>query len=110
MAQSSSKSSKGRTARSSSGGGTGSRAGSAQSSQGGARNQGAEPFWHKALLCVPRAFGSAVRKVSVGEYDPAYRRDGLCFVMIILAVFFCGSEWFRVDGALGRGLHSFASA
>ncbi len=30
--------------------------------------------------------------------------------MIILAVFFCGSEWFRVDGALGRGLHSFASA
>ena len=111
MAQSSSKSSKGRTARSSSGGGTGSRAsGSAQSSRGGARNQGAEPFWHKALLCVPRAFGSAVRKVSVGEYDPAYRRDGLCFVMIILAVFFCGSEWFRVDGALGRGLHSFASA
>ncbi|RYN12728.1 FtsK/SpoIIIE family protein [Bifidobacterium animalis subsp. animalis] len=59
---------------------------------------------------MPRAFGSAVRKVSVGEYDPAYRRDGLCFVMIILAVFFCGSEWFRVDGALGRGLHSFASA
>ncbi|MEE1296713.1 MAG: DNA translocase FtsK 4TM domain-containing protein [Bifidobacterium sp.] len=68
-----------------------------------------EPWWKRALLAVPRAMGSAVRKVSVGEYDPAYRRDGLCFVMIVLAVFFIGSEWFRVDGPLGRGLHAVAA-
>lgn len=68
-----------------------------------------EPSWKRALLAVPRAFGAAVRKVSVGDYDPAYRRDGLCFVLIVLAVFFVGSEWFRVDGPLGRGLHAFAS-
>ncbi|MEE0654656.1 MAG: DNA translocase FtsK [Bifidobacterium criceti] len=68
-----------------------------------------EPGWKKALLAIPRAFGTAVRKVSVGDYDPAYRRDGLCFVLIVFAVFFIGSEWFRVDGPLGRGLHAFAS-
>lgn len=69
----------------------------------------AEPWWQRALLAVPRALGSTVRKVSVGEYDPAYRRDGLCFVMLVLAVFFIGSEWFRVDGPLGRGLHALAA-
>ena len=68
-----------------------------------------EPSWKRALLAVPRAFGAAVRKVSVGDYDPAYRRDGLCFVLIVLAVFFIGSEWFRVEGPLGQGLHAFAS-
>ena len=111
MAQSSSKS-KSRSARSASSSGAGSSARSSQTSTGSAKasEQNVEPFWHKALLAIPRAFGSAVRKVSVGEYDPAYRRDGLCFVMIVLAIFFCGSEWFRVDGALGRALHSFASA
>ncbi|KFI65640.1 FtsK/SpoIIIE family DNA translocase [Bifidobacterium cuniculi] len=74
-----------------------------------ARPAQAEPWWQRALLAVPRALGSTVRKVSVGEYDPAYRRDGLCFVMLVLAVFFIGSEWFRVDGPLGRGLHALAA-
>lgn len=74
--------------------------------QGG---QEPEPWWRRALLAVPRALGAGVRRVSVGEYDPAYRRDGLCFIMIVLAVFFIGSEWFRVDGPLGVGLHAIAS-
>lgn len=69
-----------------------------------------ESLGKRILLAVPRAFGSAVRRLSVGEYDPAYRRDGLCFVLLILAVFFIGSEWFRVSGPLGVALHSFASA
>ncbi|KAB8288539.1 FtsK/SpoIIIE family protein [Bifidobacterium avesanii] len=46
----------------------------------------------------------------VGEYDPVYRRDGLCFVLIVLAIFFVASEWFRVQGALGVALHAAASA
>lgn len=50
-----------------------------------------------------------MRRISVGEYDEAYRRDGLCFVLLILAVFFIGSEWFGVDGVLGRALHGFAA-
>lgn len=69
-----------------------------------------ESIGKKIVLAIPRAFGSAVRSLTgVGEYDPAYRRDGLCFVMLVLAIFFCASEWFRVNGVLGRILHAFAS-
>lgn len=68
-----------------------------------------EPTYRKVLLAIPRALGSGVRKISGGTYDPAYRRDGLCFVLLVLGVFFCGSEWFGVDGPLGLVLHAFAS-
>ncbi len=52
-----------------------------------------------------------MRSVSgVGDdFDPAYRRDGLCLLLLVLAVLFCASEWFRVDGVLGRVLHAVAS-
>ena len=38
-----------------------------------------------------------------------YRRDIACFVLVILAVLFCASEWFRVQGVFGRMLHALAS-
>ena len=70
----------------------------------------AEPAWKKILLAIPRAFGSGVRAITgVGEYDPAYRRDGLCFLMLVFAVLFCASEWFRVHGVFGQFLHAAAS-
>lgn len=70
----------------------------------------AEPVWKRVLLAVPRGMGAAVRSLTgVGEYDPAYRRDGLCFLMLVLAVCFCASEWFRVNGPLGVFLHAVAS-
>ena len=69
-----------------------------------------ESWTKKILLAVPRALGSGVRAVSgVGEYDPAYRRDGLCFLLLVLAVLFCASEWFRVNGVLGQFLHAIAA-
>lgn len=69
-----------------------------------------EPWWQTMLLFVPRLLGKAVRSLfGVGEYDEAYRRDGLCFVMLILAVLFCASEWFHVSGFIGVGLHILAS-
>lgn len=69
-----------------------------------------EPLWKKILLAIPRAFGSGVRAVTgVGEYDPAYRRDGLCFLLLVLAVLFCASEWFRVSGPFGQLLHAIAA-
>jgi S-DNA-T family DNA segregation ATPase FtsK/SpoIIIE len=69
-----------------------------------------EPVWKKILLAVPRAFGSGVRAITgVGEYDPVYRRDGLCFLLLVLAVLFCASEWFRVDGPFGQLLHALAA-
>lgn len=71
---------------------------------------GPEPIWKKILLAIPRGIGSLVRSVTgVGEYDPVYRRDGLCFLLMVLAVFFCASEWFRVKGVLGVALHALAS-
>ncbi|WP_420838172.1 DNA translocase FtsK 4TM domain-containing protein [Bifidobacterium santillanense] len=67
-------------------------------------------MWETVLLAVPRAIGAAVRSISgVGEYDPAYRRDGLCFILIVLAVLFCASEWFRVSGPFGVLLHAIAA-
>nr|WP_144418983.1 DNA translocase FtsK [Bifidobacterium actinocoloniiforme] len=71
----------------------------------------AESGWTKAILWLPRALGKAVRALTGDtRYDPAYSRDGLCFLILIAAILFCASEWFRVDGALGRGLHFVASA
>ena len=49
------------------------------------------------------------RVTGVGEYDPAYRRDGLCFLLLVLAVLFCASEWFRVSGPFGQLLHAIAA-
>lgn len=70
-----------------------------------------EPFWESALLLVPRTLGKLVRSLfGVGEYDEAYRRDGLCFTMLVLALLFCASEWFRVSGFIGLSLHLFASS
>ena len=54
-----------------------------------ARTPVEEPLWKRIILAVPRGFGSLVRSVAgVGEFDPVYRRDGLCFLLIVLAVFF----------------------
>lgn len=75
-----------------------------------ARTPVEEPLWKRIILAVPRGFGSLVRSVAgVGEFDPVYRRDGLCFLLIVLAVFFCASEWFRVNGIIGRVLHAFSA-
>lgn len=49
------------------------------------------------------------------QEDPFWRRyPKQCriagfFVLLILAIMFCASEWFRVDGFLGRWLHLFAA-
>ena len=75
-----------------------------------ARTPVEEPLWKRIILAVPRGFGSLVRSVAgVGEFDPVYRRAGLCFLLIVLAVFFCASEWFRVNGIIGRVLHAFSA-
>ncbi|KFI45506.1 hypothetical protein BBOH_1085 [Bifidobacterium bohemicum DSM 22767] len=31
------------------------------------------------------------------------------FVLLVLAILFCASEWFRVEGAIGYGLHVLAT-
>lgn len=69
-----------------------------------------EPTWHKVLLALPRWLGKIVRTISgVGDYDPNNQIDGWCFILLMLAILFCASEWFRVDGILGKALHAVAS-
>ncbi|RBP98213.1 cell division protein FtsK [Bifidobacterium aemilianum] len=69
-----------------------------------------EPWWQRVLLAIPRGLGSLIRSIfGVGDYDPAARRDGLCFILLVLAILFCASEWFRVEGVLGQWLHALAS-
>ncbi|NMN00385.1 FtsK/SpoIIIE family protein [Bifidobacterium sp. DSM 109958] len=88
--------------------------GDAAKRKGGAassRAQAEETLGKRALLFVPRQLGALVRSLTgVGEYDPVYRRDGLCFVLIVLAICLVASEWVRVQGALGLALHAVASA
>ncbi len=63
-----------------------------------ARTPVEEPLWKRIILAVPRGFGSLVRSVAgVGEFDPVYRRDGLCFLLIVhlpAASFYTGQEAF----------------
>ena len=70
-----------------------------------------EPWWKKALLFFPRALGKLIRSVTgAGVDDNEATRDGLCFVLIIFAILFVASEWFRVHGFFARGLHILASS
>lgn len=76
-----------------------------------AEEKAAEPGWKKALLFIPRALGSAIRAITgTGpQSNDDNRRDGLCFVLILIAAFFIASEWFRVSGSLGVFLHHIAA-
>ena len=70
-----------------------------------------EPWWKKALLFFPRALGKLIRSVTgAGVDDNEATRDGLCFVLIIFAILFVASEWFRVHGFFAQGLHILASS
>ncbi len=76
-----------------------------------AEKRAAEPGWKKALLFIPRVLGSAIRAITgTGpESNDDNRRDGLCFILILIAAFFIASEWFRVSGKLGIFLHHIAA-
>ncbi len=75
-------------------------------SSSNAQEQNSEPFWLRALLLIPRAFGKLIRNVTgVGTDDERDTKDGLCFILLILAVLFVASEWFRVDGFISVWLH-----
>ncbi|MFD0704904.1 DNA translocase FtsK 4TM domain-containing protein [Alloscardovia venturai] len=68
-----------------------------------------EAWWVKALLFIPRAFGTLIRDVfGAGSQDDDARLDGWCFALIIMSVLLMASEWFRVQGVLGRFLHMIA--
>ncbi|WP_083907421.1 FtsK/SpoIIIE family DNA translocase [Alloscardovia criceti] len=68
-----------------------------------------EAWWAKVLLFIPRLFAQLVRDIfGTNSEDNDARLDAWCFVLIILSVLLIASEWFRVQGAIGRFLHLIA--
>ena len=55
---------------------------------------------------IARGLGSVVRGIGHGarDIDPAVRRDGAGLLMLALCIVFIAVFWFRVAGAVGRGL------
>ena len=56
-----------------------------------------------------RALGGAVRFLARGAryLDPAHQRDGVAFLLLILALTATAGTWFRADNFVGRTLYSF---
>ena len=56
-----------------------------------------------------RTLGGAVRFLARGarDLDPAHQRDGVAFLLLILALTATAGTWFRADNFVGRTLYSF---
>ncbi len=56
-----------------------------------------------------RSLGGAVRFLARGarDLDPAHQRDGIAFLLLILALTATAGTWFRADNFVGRALYSF---
>lgn len=56
-----------------------------------------------------RTLGGAVRFLARGarDLDPAHQRDGVAFLLLILALTATAGTWFRADNFVGRALYSF---
>ena len=56
-----------------------------------------------------RSLGGAVRFLARGarDLDPAHQRDGVAFLLLILALTATAGTWFRADNFVGRALYSF---
>ena len=72
------------------------------------RNQAARVPQANRVPAIPKSWTRSIPRRSPA-YCVKYRRDIACFIMAILAVLFCASEWFRVQGAFGQVLHAMAS-
>ena len=56
-----------------------------------------------------RSLGGAVRFLARGarDLDPVHQRDGIAFLLLILALTATAGTWFRADNFVGRALYSF---
>lgn len=57
---------------------------------------------------LAKALGSTVRFLARGarDLDPAHHRDGVAFLLLILALAAFGGTWFAADNFVGRNLYS----
>jgi S-DNA-T family DNA segregation ATPase FtsK/SpoIIIE len=71
---------------------------------GGALGRGLASIWR----FVAKSLGSSVRFVARGarDLDPAHQRDGIAFLILILALIATAGTWFHSDNVVGRAVYS----
>ncbi len=75
------------------------------SAASGALGRGLAGLWK----LIAKTIGSSVRFLARGarELDPAHQRDGVAFLLLVLALAATAGTWFNADNIVGRGLYSF---
>ena len=71
---------------------------------GGALGRGLASIWR----FIAKSLGSSVRFVARGarDLDPAHQRDGIAFLILILALIATAGTWFHSDNIVGRAVYS----
>ena len=72
---------------------------------GGALGRGVAAIWR----LIAKALGSTVRFLARGarDLDPAHQRDGIAFLILILALLATAGTWFHADNIVSRAVYSF---
>ena len=72
---------------------------------GGALGRGFGGTWR----FVSKSLGRSVRFIARGarDLDPAHQRDGIAFLILILALIATAGTWFHSDNLVGRAVYSF---
>ena len=72
---------------------------------GGAIGRGVVAIWS----FIAKTLGSAIRFLARGarDLDPAHQRDGIAFLILILALIATAGTWFHADNIVSRAVYSF---
>ena len=72
---------------------------------GGALARAVAAIWR----FIAKTLGSTVRFLARGarDLDPAHQRDGMAFLILILALIATAGTWFHADNIVGRAVYSF---
>ena len=72
---------------------------------GGALGRGLSSLWR----FIAKSLGSSVRFLARGarDLDPAHQRDGIAFLILIMALIATAGTWFNSDNVVGRAVYSF---
>ena len=72
---------------------------------GGALGRGLAAIWR----FIAKILGNSVRFIARGarDLDPAHQRDGMAFLILILALVATAGTWFHADNIVGRAVYAF---
>ena len=72
---------------------------------GGALGRGLTAIWR----FIAKILGNSVRFIARGarDLDPAHQRDGIAFLILILALVATAGTWFHADNIVGRAVYAF---